>query len=112
MSNGLYSVDCVERNNNGKIVERISKTYQEYDLALRDYNNCFNWLKLYDKLQRAKSIKFKIERKISNLWEDPQNDSKIERLHKHKRKLWKFIVTNDPDEQKSNNRHWLDVYFL
>lgn len=112
LNNGLYRVESVERNSHGQIVERIAKDFELYSEALEAFKNAFDWLSLNDRLQRAKSIKFKIKRKISDLLEDPQNDSKIERLHKHKCKLWKFIVTNDPNEQKSNNHHWLDVYFL
>lgn len=112
LNNGLYRVESVERNSHGQIVERIAKDFELYSEALEAFKNAFDWLSLNDRLQRAKSIKFKIERIISNLWENPQNDRKIERLHKHKRKLWKFIVNNDPNEQKTNNCHWLDVYFL
>ena len=112
LNNDLYCVDCVERNSSGQIVERIEKHFAFYSEALEFYKECFTHLTLKSRLERARTIKHKIERKISDLWENPQATERLKRLHKHNRTLWKFISLNDPSEQKANNRHWLDVYFL
>lgn len=91
----FYSVQCVEYLD-GRVLETKSYLSNSFSDALLAYYNCFNWLKLGNKIRKAKAISQRIRSKINN-YEDMHGDFAPHYMIKARNKVHKWIFKNEPN---------------
>ena len=102
----FYSVQCCERVN-GQILESKSYSTAIFSDALLAFENCFTWLKLADKLSKARAIGQRIRSKI-NKYENENDDFAPHYMIKARKKIQKFIFEHEP--KQANKRDFWDCY--
>lgn len=102
----FYSVQCCERVN-GQVLESKSYSTAIFSDALLAFENCFNWLKLADKLSKARAISQRIRSKI-NAYENANDDFAPHYMIKARKKIQKFIFEHEP--KQGSKRDLLDCY--
>lgn len=102
----FYSVQCCERVN-GQVLESKSYSTAIFSDALLAFENCFNWLKLADKLSKARVISQRIRSKI-NAYESVNDDFAPHYMVKARSKIQKWIFKHEP--KQANKRDFWDCY--
>ena len=100
----FYSVQCCEYLN-GKVLESKSYSTAIFSDALLAFEQCFNWLKLADKLSKARAISQRIRSKI-NAYEIVNDDFAPHYMIKARSKIQKLIFKHEP--KQANKRDFLD----
>lgn len=102
----FYSVQCVEYLD-GRVLENKSYATDSFSDALLAYKACFNWLKLGDRLNKAKAISQRIRSKI-NRYEDMHDSFAPHYMTKARKKIQKWIFKHEPNH--TVKRDFWDCY--
>ena len=92
----FYSVQCVEYLED-RVLETKSYATDSFSDALLAYENCFNWLKLGDRLSKARAIHQRIRSKI-NKYENEHDEFAPHYMIKAQGKIRKWIFMRAPKE--------------
>ena len=102
----FYSVQCCERVN-GKLLESKSYSTAIFSDALVAFENCFNWLKLGNRLNKANAIYHRIRSKINKYLAD-NDDFAPYYMIKARNKVERWIFKHEP--KQANKRDFWDCY--
>lgn len=102
----FYSVQCCEYLNS-KVLESKNYSASTFSDALLAFEQCFNWLKLADKLSKARAINQRIRSKI-NKYENDNDDFAPHYMVKARSKIQKFIFEHEP--KQADKHDFLDCY--
>lgn len=102
----FYSIQCCEYLG-GQVLEKKSYSTDTFLDALLAFENCFNWLKLGDRLSKANVIYRRIRSKI-NKYENMNDDFAPCYMIKARKKIQKFIFEHEP--KTGQKRDFWDCY--
>lgn len=102
----FYSVQCCERVK-GQVLESKSYSTAIFSDALLAFENCFYWLKLADKLSKAREISQRIRSKI-NAYESVNDNFAPYYMIKARKRIQKWIFEHEP--KQANKRDFWDCY--
>lgn len=102
----FYSVQCCERVN-GQVLESKSYSTAIFSDALIAFENCFTWLTLGNRLNKARVISQRIRSKINKYLAD-NDDFAPHYMIKARSKIQKWIFKHEP--KQANKRDFLDCY--
>ena len=101
-----YSVQCVEYNASGGMIEDVMRSYELFSEALDAFNECYTWLKLSARVEKAREIYTRIQRKIT-AYEDNHTDYAPKAWIRALKKVRKWLWDKEPQVEK---RDFWDCY--